>query len=277
MDYTTEELRKLHIELVDILSEVIRVCDILKIDFFTIGGTAIGVKYYKGFVPCDDDIDLGMTRANYNRFIKEAPKILQPGYFLQHFQTERNTPFYFVKVRKDNTLFIQENYKDMNIHHGIFIDIFPFDRVPDNPVIARIHRRIVQFFEGSFNRRQNKLAVIESQPQMPGFISKPLIEFRWNILKLIPKHFFIWQLNLVSSAFNKKKSSYWDVIKSSVDKMSDYSISHLKSARFEGLDIKVPGEIDTYLNFHYPDLKSKDQIITLWKSHVPFKLSFKND
>lgn len=276
-DYTNKQLEQLHYYLLDILKEIIRVCDILKIEFFTTGGTAIGAKYYEGFVPCDDDIDLGMTRVNYTRFIKEAPAILKPGYFLQHFYTEKNTPFYFIKVRKDNTLFIQENYKDMNIHHGIFIDIFPFDRVPDNPVIARIHRRIVQFFEGSFNRRQTKLAVIESQPNWPAFISKPMIELRWRLIRLIPRHFFIWRLNLVSSAFDKRKTSYWDVIKSSVDKISDESISHLQIALFEGLEIKIPGDIDNYLRNHYPDLQSKEQIIPLWKSHAPFKLSFKKD
>ena len=272
--YANEELERLHAVLLDILKEIIRVCTLLDIEFFTIGGTAIGAKYYEGFVPCDDDIDLGMSRDNYNRFIKEAPGVFKPGYFLQHPNTEPKTPFYFTKIRKDNTLFVQEKYKDMDIHHGIFIDIFPFDRVPDNPLVSKIHRRIVQFLEGSFNRRQVKSAVIESQPNWPAFISKPMIELRWRLIRLIPRHFFIWRLNLVSSAFDKRKTSYWDVIKSSVDKISDESISHLLIACFEGLEIKIPGDIDNYLKNHYPGLQSKEQIIPLWKSHAPFKLSF---
>ena len=273
-NYSPEELFQLHDSLLDILKEIIRVCDTLDIEFFATGGTAIGAKYYEGFVPCDDDIDLGMTRDNYNRFVKEAPNVLNPGYFMQHFRTEPNTPFYFTKIRKNNTLFVQEVYKDMNIHHGIFVDIFPFDRVPDNPLIAKIHKRLVQYLEGSFNRRQVKLAVVESQPKLPAFLSKPIIEIRWKLLKLIPKRYFFWRLTLLSSAFNKKKTRYWDVIKSSVDRISDESITHPKAARFEGFEIKVPGEIDDYLRHHYPDLKSKEQIIPLWKSHAPYKLSF---
>ncbi len=82
---------------------------------------------------------------------------------------------------------------------------------------------------------------------------------------------------MVSSAFNKKKTAYWDVIKSSVDKMSDESITHLRPAVFEGLEIKIPGDIDNYLKCHYPELKSKEQIIPLWKSHAPYILSFKQN
>ncbi len=81
----------------------------------------------------------------------------------------------------------------------------------------------------------------------------------------------------MSSAFDKKKTKYWDVIKSSVDRISDESITHLMPTIFEGLEIKIPGDIDNYLMCHYPDLKSKEQIIPLWKSHAPFILSFKQD
>ena len=148
MTYSKDDLDRLHLELVDILQEIIRVCNVLNIDYFIQGGTAIGAFFNQGFVPWDDDIDLGMTRDNYTRFIKDAPAVLSDAYFLQSFETESLTPFYFIKVRKNNTLFVEYHYKDMPIHHGIFVDIFPFDNVPDSPRIEKIHRRAVQYFEG---------------------------------------------------------------------------------------------------------------------------------
>ena len=76
--YTAEELDLLHAELYDILGETIRVCQKHDIPYFVIGGTAIGALYDQGILPWDDDIDIGMTRENYNKFLKVAPGELGP-------------------------------------------------------------------------------------------------------------------------------------------------------------------------------------------------------
>ena len=93
MKYNSALLRRLHVELIDILREVIRVCDKAGIPYFVQGGTAIGVHFFEDIVPWDDDIDLGMTRPNYERFLREAPALLGEEYVLQEFNTEPNTPF----------------------------------------------------------------------------------------------------------------------------------------------------------------------------------------
>ena len=79
MRYEKRQLERLHAELLDILAEVIRVCDLHGIPYFIQGGTAIGALFNRGIVPWDDDIDLGMTRENYDRFLEVAPSTLRPG------------------------------------------------------------------------------------------------------------------------------------------------------------------------------------------------------
>ena len=106
--YTAEELDLLHTELYDILGETIRVCQKHDIPYFVIGGTAIGALYDQGILPWDDDIDIGMTRENYNKFLKVAPGELGPSYFLSWIETDPHTPYYFAKVKKNNTLFVEE-------------------------------------------------------------------------------------------------------------------------------------------------------------------------
>ena len=110
-EYNQEELTLLHAELYDILSEVIRVCNKYNISYFAIGGTAIGALYDQAILPWDDDIDIGMTRDNYNRFIEIAPKELGSNYFLSYQNTDPHTPYYFAKVKKNNTLFVEELFK----------------------------------------------------------------------------------------------------------------------------------------------------------------------
>ena len=110
--YTAEELDLLHAELYDILGETIRVCQKHNIPYFVIGGTAIGALYDQAILPWDDDIDIGMTRENYNKFLKVAPGELGPSYFLSWIETDPHTPYYFAKVKKNDTLFVEEMFKN---------------------------------------------------------------------------------------------------------------------------------------------------------------------
>ena len=150
MKYNAEILRQLHEELYDVLREVVRVCDTAGIPYFIQGGTAIGAHFFDDIVPWDDDVDLGMTRENYERFLREAPTLLSEGYVLQEFTTERDTPFYFAKVRKRGTRFVEREWVGMPIEEGIYIDIFPYDLIPDNETLRRKQRAKVGFWVNCF-------------------------------------------------------------------------------------------------------------------------------
>ena len=80
------------------MGETIRVCQKHNIPYFVIGGTAIGALYDQAILPWDDDIDIGMTRENYNNFLKVAPGELGPSYFLSWIETDPHTPYYFAKA-----------------------------------------------------------------------------------------------------------------------------------------------------------------------------------
>ena len=275
-NYSDTDLTQLHEELLSILKEIVRICKILDIKCFVTGGTAIGAYYYQGFVKWDDDIDLGMWRDDYEKFIKEAPSIISKGFFVQCAKTEPNTPFYFTKVRKDNTLFVQQEFKDVKMHHGIFVDIFPFDNIPNKPIVAKIHTRLVQYLHGSFFRRQRKQAILEGLSFLPNWLSKPFAAIHFAILKIIPVKFFYRRLKFVSSLYNKKDCQYVDVIVSSVDRMPSDSINNLASIKFEGIDVWAPKDLKGYLKNHYPKLESPDMLESLWINHAPYKISFSN-
>ena len=124
-------LRRLQLKCLEILIVVDRICKNYNIDYSLGGGTVVGAHLYKGFLPWDDDIDLMMTRDNYNRFIEIAPNVLPKGYSLLCYQTSEYASklrLGFAKVMDDNTTFI-ENNGDIT---GIFIDIAVYDKVPEN-------------------------------------------------------------------------------------------------------------------------------------------------
>ena len=86
MKTTTEkqhQLRKLQNLEFFILQEVKRICDRYEIPYFLTGGTLLGAVRHGGFIPWDDDIDVGMTRDNYNRFLCVCEADLDEKFFLQ--------------------------------------------------------------------------------------------------------------------------------------------------------------------------------------------------
>ena len=276
MEYSNNDLAQLHSELTDILREIVRICELLKIDYFIQGGTAIGAFYNNGIIPWDDDIDIGMTRENYSRFIKEAPSVINQNYFVQCFETEPDTPFYFVKVRKNHTLFLEEPYKNLNIHHGIFVDIFPYDNVPDSAIKEKIHRRIVNYFDGCFKRSLLMECVRESVPSflrpISGFISK----IWFSLLQIVPRKWIYASLCKVQSWYNANTCKYVSIVKMPMDQIASKDVLSLKDVIFEGIVVKEPNNVEVYLRHHYPHLQPvppKEYQV----NHAPLKLMFSND
>ena len=144
--YTPEELTQLHQVLYEILEEIVRICDKHNIPYFVIGGTAIGALYDKAILPWDDDIDIGMKRDDYNKFLRIASQELKEPYFLSWIETDPHTPYYFAKVKKNNTLFTEEMFKDVHAP-GIFVEYIPFDRIPDNKLLRKIQYETVNFLK----------------------------------------------------------------------------------------------------------------------------------
>lgn len=126
-----ETLKKLHKESLKILIRIDEICKKYNIPYFLVGGTLLGAVRHKGFIPWDDDIDIAMHRSDYIKFqecfLKENPNDL----FLHSYETDENYWLPFMKVRKNSTTINEKLIENLDTHKGIFVDIFPFDEVPD--------------------------------------------------------------------------------------------------------------------------------------------------
>ena len=150
MRYKEQELQRLQDALYETLGEVDRICRKHDIRYFVTGGTAIGAYFWQKMLPWDDDIDVGMMRSDYERFAKVAQQELGDRFFLQSPDTEPHTPFYFMKVRMNGSRFSESTFKHIDMHQGIFVDIFPFDKVPRQKWLERLQHKVVFFLNGLF-------------------------------------------------------------------------------------------------------------------------------
>ena len=111
-----------------ILREFDRVCKALDIPYILFAGTMLGAVRHQGFIPWDDDIDVLMLRKDYERFMNEAPSVLDLEKFYLQNEFSEHWPMFFSKLRINNTTCFEKYHpKDRKMHHGIYIDIFPCD------------------------------------------------------------------------------------------------------------------------------------------------------
>ncbi len=111
----------------NILKEFLRVCQLLDLRYYLVCGSALGAVKYRGFIPWDDDIDVALPRADYERFLKEAPALLPQWCFVQNYRTEGRFHLLGTKLRDSRTTYVELMCENLPIHHGVFIDVFPLD------------------------------------------------------------------------------------------------------------------------------------------------------
>lgn len=127
MEVTVEQTKAIQAIEAEMFRVFTDICRQLDLQYYLWGGTLLGAVRHKGFIPWDDDIDVGMPRKDYDKFLKEAPALLPEHLFLQTYQTDPEYPHVFAKIRNSNTTFLEKAIRKRNMNHGIFIDIFPLD------------------------------------------------------------------------------------------------------------------------------------------------------
>lgn len=123
------ELQKIELDLFLCFDSI---CKNLNLKYFLVAGSALGAVRHGGFIPWDDDLDVGMYREDYDRFMESAPSLLPTGIFLQNYKTDPQYPYVFAKLRNSNTTFVEKLLSNFSINHGVYIDIFPLDGYPED-------------------------------------------------------------------------------------------------------------------------------------------------
>ncbi len=175
-----DNIKLLHKVDMDIVKNVLEICKRHKLEYYMIGGTMLGAIRHKGFIPWDDDIDLGLPRESYEVFLKHAPNELKKNYKLVNYKTDPKYHYYITRVLDVDTKVIEERIgNESEKYTNASIDIFPLDGTPNNLILRKIyffrvlyHRALMSLcYKDSIDRKRKRgkfekllLGIVEKIP-----------------------------------------------------------------------------------------------------------------
>lgn len=271
MKISAEDLRRLQLTELRIAVEVTSLCDEHDIPYVLLGGSALGARRHAGFIPWDDDMDMGMLRRDFDRFIEIARKRLPGHLYVQHWLDDPHMGAPFAKVRLNDTRMVEATSRETGGHKGISVDIFPFDNVPSG-----------------FAEYPWKLKLM--------FWKRLLRHKTGYTIKHLPLHLYLADLpirvgsRLVSAKLAKRRmhklmtryearpgervlavGGAYDFTK---DMLQTSWLTDRTRREFEGVSFQCPADIDGYLTHMYGDFMALPPIEDRNNKHTIVELKF---
>lgn len=253
--YDEAILKKLQNTELQMLKDIIAVCEKHNIGYSVAYGTLIGTVRHKGFIPWDDDMDLIMFRDDYDKFCSIFQDTLSDKYKLMSPINDKNYCGNVIKVMKKGTRFINKHNNKLKCEMGIFIDIFVYDKVSGN----------IKQYEKQ-KRKSRMLAMLlflsgASNPEIPingivGKCAKIICFVMHYLLKLIPdvsvKLFN--RYNKICMLANDEDTDVYTVYQAvNADEriINRKNFEPYKKLPFEDIEVNVPREYDKFLTKVY--------------------------
>lgn len=132
------ELRELQLAELDLMRLFVRICKKYGLRYYMIGGTMLGAVRHKGFIPWDDDMDVGMPRPDYEKFMEIVHSELPEGYDFHDYRRTQDYLRGFSKIVNTKVLVTNASYAQETVQFA-WLDIFPLDGMPKNRLLRAIH------------------------------------------------------------------------------------------------------------------------------------------
>ena len=267
MEEKLTPLRKLQLAELKILNEIVKICNENKITYYISGGTFLGAVRHKGFIPWDDDIDVAMPRADYEKFKKIANKKLPEKYKYRNFKTDNQIKICFSRV-EDTEIKVRDTSAKKTDIRNAWVDIFPLDGMPKNKFKFFIRKYHLLYLRMMLQYSQYSTIVNQNLPNRP-LHEKILIK----IGKLIPFEKFLnhrkymFKIDETLQRVKAEESIYYmnflGIYKFKSVMKKDEIYKEGAKYEFEGNYYNAPKEYDKYLTQiygNYMDIpKDKDK------------------
>ena len=266
---TLERLQDAEREIVAVID---RICREQGLTYFIEAGTLLGAVRHGGFIPWDDDIDIGMPYEDYLKFMELAPKLLPEGYSYHDSTNTPGFPELWIKIFRDGTRFMDEMHVVTGCEQAIFVDVFPYVCLSADHVDAVRRRRRATFWQ--------KMSYLHflAEPKIPKKTSFRALKvlgckvIHYTVAQLFSPSYIL--AHFIRACEGPTDGGIW--INASYeysDFLKDQDMFPVRDIDFDGMNLCAPRNPDAYLKACFGDymaLPPEDERYT----HLPVVLDF---
>lgn len=280
-EYDPKVLKKLHDLQLEMLQDLEKICHKYNLKYFAVFGTALGAVRHNGFIPWDDDIDVAMPRDDFEKLLRLVEEEMGDKYLIMNTEHYPNYPLMTTRLTMRGTKFKEEALKDIDAPMGIFLDLYPLDKVSNNQSEARKQARDAWFW--------SKILILRGIPfPMVGCSGwkKKMIHAVCGLAHLVLKICHVPKMWIYKKAYEAEtrynhyeNTERLDFFCDTTPYMNLYytkEIYPLKKLPFEDTELNFPHDIHRNLKAMYGDymqLPPEEKR----KNHYPYELEFQGD
>lgn len=243
-----KEIQKIELNILKIIDDI---CTKNNLNYSLMGGSALGAIRHNGFIPWDDDIDIMMLRKDYNKLIKILNSTDNKGIKLLSNDNQKDFPYPYVKV-----VDLKTEAKEIGIDtikdYGVFIDIFPIDKVPNSKFKLNVLIKKIKILKKIYLIKIYNEQISKNKKKL--FIKKTLSYFLkpFKLSKIVSK------INVLSQKYNCDESNYYCnfYADASLNKKIFYNekfFTKTHRVNFENENFLIIDNYDKYLKDNYGD------------------------
>lgn len=260
-----DKLRELQLAELDILKSILNIFEENNLKYFMLGGTFLGAVRHNGFIPWDDDIDIGMPRKDYEKFIEISKEKLPNEFSLAYYKLDKDFLCYPIKIQDKRIKLLNIASKNQKEEYA-WIDVFPLDGIPKNKFKKSIHKIELLIVRAIF-----KLSCFDEIVSLRNIKSRPFIEkiliyvgLNFNIFKKMDSNKLLDILDKLLKKYDYNNSEYV------VNYMGAYKFKEMfhksiyeetENYIFEDIELIGPKDYDTVLSQLYGDYMKVPQNI----------------
>lgn len=252
-------LEELHVYNLAALKVFTMFCEEHNLTYFAIGGTLLGAVRHKGFIPWDDDVDVAMPRADYDKLVSLAGEFPKP-FILEEYRYNKEFQSYFAKIRSEEIELLETVTEEADRRRGYLIDVMPLDGTPDNRFLRKLYLGKMMFYRFLCGAANVHTGILTSRPKWEQCVLKICRALRLYKVLTVQKIY-----KCMDKAFHKQKVYEATHIGTLV---GAYKTREIVPAEYFGLDkepvyldfedmkIRAPKQYDLYLTHMYGEYKN---------------------
>ncbi len=257
MESRMQKVRRLQLAQLEVIRIFKEVCDSEGLTYFMLGGTMLGAVRHKGFIPWDDDVDMGLPRPDYERFLQVVQKYLPQWIWLEAAGKTKKFNRYFARLKTEKAKLRRMNYSSKCIEYA-WIDVFPLDGAPADRVLSEQHEKTILKLRKLFGIANFDVAISLKRAKTRAWYKEAVVQlFRLiPLYRLLPK-MVIWKLlDKTLKKYNYEEAAVVGNLTGRHRLKEAFPKEVYGEGRmydFEGMKLRGPSEPEIYLRQMYGD------------------------